>query len=114
RRHPRFRSHVVGKCEWDGAVWPFATSQTLVALANVLQNYDQPHVTREHYFQAMQTYVKSQHRNGRPYIGEYLDERTGEWLKGDNPRSRYYNHSTFADLVISGLVGLVPHDAAEI
>jgi hypothetical protein len=37
RRHPKFRSHGVGTCEWDGAVWPFATSQTLVALANVLQ-----------------------------------------------------------------------------
>src|SRR4029077_4656428 len=39
----------------------------------------------------------------------YLDETTGEWLKGDNPRSRYYNHSTFADLIITGLVGLVPN-----
>lgn len=38
RRHPRFRSHGVGTCEWDGAVWSFATSQTLVALANVLRD----------------------------------------------------------------------------
>jgi Mannosylglycerate hydrolase MGH1-like glycoside hydrolase domain/Glycosyl hydrolase family 65, C-terminal domain len=108
RRHPKFRSHGVGKCEWDGAVWPFATSQTLGALANVLRHYQQPHVTKRHYLEAMQTYVKSQHRGGEPYIGEYLDETTGEWLKGDNARSRYYNHSTFCDLVISGLVGLVP------
>jgi hypothetical protein len=108
RRHPRFRSHGVGKCEWDGAVWPFATSQTLVALANVLRHYDQPFVTREHFLEAMQAYVKSQHRNGTPYVGEYLDEVTGEWLKGDNPRSRFYNHSTFCDLVIAGIVGLVP------
>jgi hypothetical protein len=34
RRHPQFRAHGWGKCEWDGAVWPFATSQTLVALAD--------------------------------------------------------------------------------
>ena len=27
---------------------------------------------------------------------------------GDNPRSSYYNHSGFADLVISDLVGLKP------
>jgi hypothetical protein len=108
RRHRKFRSHGVGKCEWDGAVWPFATSQTLDALANVLRHYPQSHVKKEHYFRAMQTYVKSQHRDGRPYIGEYLDESNGEWLKGDNPRSRNYNHSTFCDLVIAGLVGLVP------
>ncbi len=24
RRHPKFRLHGVGGCEWDGAVWPFA------------------------------------------------------------------------------------------
>ena len=46
--------------------------------------------------------------HGRPYVGEYLDEVTGYWLKGDQERSRYYNHSTFNDLVISGLVGLKP------
>jgi hypothetical protein len=108
RRHPQFRSHGVGQCEWDGAVWPFATSQTLNALANVLRHYEQPFVTREHYLEAIQAYVKSQHVDGRPYVGEYLDETTGEWLKGPNPRSRYYNHSTFNDLVITGLVGLVP------
>jgi hypothetical protein len=116
RRHPRFRSHGVGKCEWDGAVWPFATSQTLNALANVLRHYEQSHVTRRDYFDAVRTYAKSQHWGDRPYIGEYLDEVTGEWLKGDNPRSRYYNHSTFADLVIGGLVGLVPRadDTVEV
>jgi hypothetical protein len=48
--------------------------------------------------------------NGRPYIGEYLCERTGAWLKGDHPRSRWYNHSTFADLVIAGLAGLRPRE----
>jgi hypothetical protein len=116
RRHPRFRSHGVGKCEWDGAVWPFATSQTLVALANVLRHYEQPHVTSRHFFEAMQTYARCHQKNGRPYIGEYHDEVTGEWLKGDNPRSRYYNHSTFCDLVIGGIVGLVPRsdDVVEV
>ena len=38
RRHPEFRSHGVGKCEWDGAIWPFATSQTLTAMANYLNS----------------------------------------------------------------------------
>jgi Bacterial alpha-L-rhamnosidase 6 hairpin glycosidase domain len=116
RRHPKFRSHGVGKCEWDGAVWPFATSQTLNALANVIRNYPQSFVTREHYLQAVQTYAKCHQMNGKPYIGEYLDENTGEWLKGDNPRSKYYNHSTFADLIIAGLVGIVPRadDTIEI
>ena len=116
RRHPRFRSHGVGKCEWDGACWPFATSQTLNALANVLRKYDQSAVTKQHFLDAMRTYARAHQKNGRPYIGEYHDENTGEWLKGDNPRSCYYNHSTFCDLVIAGLVGLVPRgdDTIEI
>jgi len=108
RRHPQFRSHGVGTCEWDGAVWPYATSQTLVALANVLRNYEQPYVSKADYFDALLTYARSHRHRGKPYIGEYLDEKNGRWLKPDSDRSRYYNHSTFCDLVISGLVGLVP------
>jgi len=108
RLHPKFRSHGCCKCEWDGAVWPFATSQTLVALANVLHDYPQKLVTSSDYFDAFLTYVHSQHYDGKPYIGEYLDETTGQWLKGKEERSRYYNHSTFADLLITGLIGLRP------
>lgn len=109
RRHPKFRSHGTGHCEWDGAVWPFATSQTLTALANVLRDYPQNAVTPQDWYHAFATYAQSQHQDGKPYVGEYLDEKTGEWIKVKKPeRSRYYNHSTFADLVIADLVGLRP------
>jgi hypothetical protein len=108
RSHPGFRSHGCCKCEWDGAVWPFATAQTLTALGNLLNNYNQSYIADSNYFKLLQTYVESQYYRGRPYIGEYLDETTGYWLKGDEERSRYYNHSTFNDLIITGLVGLRP------
>ena len=108
RSHPLFRTHGCCKCEWDGAVWPFATSQTLTAMANLLNNYKQDYVADSNYFDLMETYVESQYYRGRPYVGEYLDEKTGYWLKGDEERSRYYNHSTFNDLIITGLVGLRP------
>jgi hypothetical protein len=116
RRSPFFRTHGYGHCEWDGAVWPFATSQTLDGLANVLRDYQQNVVTPQVYYDAFLTYVKSQHADGKPYIGEYLDETTGQWINGKGGRSRYYNHSTFADLVITGVVGLVPRadDTVEI
>lgn len=116
RRHPKFRSHGVGRCEWDGAVWPFATSQTLYGLANLIR--DDPHspLTTRDYLDAFLTYVHSQHANGQPYIGEYLDEVTGDWINGKNDRSPYYNHSTFADLLITGIVGLRPRadDTVEV
>ena len=108
RRHPKFRSHGYGHCEWDGAVWPFATSQTLGALANVLRHYHQSIVSSRDYFDAFLTYVHSQHADGKPYIGEYQDETTGQWIDGKAGRSRYYNHSTFADLLITDIVGLCP------
>jgi hypothetical protein len=114
RRHLLFRSHGVGKCEWDGAVWPFATSQTLYGLANVLRRDATNHnVTRHHYLHALTTYAAAHTRDGADYIGEYHDELTGQWLKGDHPRGRYYNHSSFCDLVISHLVGLVPSPRSE-
>ena len=108
RRHPQFRSHGTGTCEWDGAIWPFATSQTLTAMANYLNDYPSPVITDSVFFRQMEFYVESQYRRGRPYIGEYLDETTGAWLMGDRERSRYYNHSTFNDLVITGIAGLRP------
>lgn len=107
-RHPQFRSHGVGKCEWDGAIWPFATSQTLTAMINYLNGYPSPVISDSTFFRQMELYVESQYHRGRPYIGEYLDEQTGAWLMGDRERSRYYNHSTFADLIITGICGLRP------
>jgi hypothetical protein len=60
------------------------------------------------FYYHLHKYAASHQKRGLPYLGEYQDEKTGYWLKGDNPRSSYYNHSAFADLVISDLVGLKP------
>ena len=73
-----------------------------------MNNYPQTVLSDSVYFRQMELYVESQYHRGRPYIGEYLDEVTGYWLKGDQERSRYYNHSTFNDLMITGLIGLRP------
>ena len=119
RRHPQFRSHGVGKCEWDGAIWPSLPPRPLTAMANFINNYQvKPSALAASakgsldmdslYFNEMEKHVQSQSMRGKPYIGEYLDETTGYWLKGDQERSRYYNHSTFCDLIITGIVGLRP------
>jgi hypothetical protein len=109
RRAPGFRTHGTGHgCEWDGAVWPYSTAHTLTALANLLNHYPAGKMTKEVYYHHLQLYAKSQHRDGKPYIGEYLDETNGRWLRNDLERGRHYNHSTYCDLVINGLVGLRP------
>jgi hypothetical protein len=65
-------------------------------------------MTSQVFFDAMITYAKSQVKDAKPYIGEYQHPYTGIWLRGSNPRGFYYNHSTFCDLVITGLAGLRP------
>ncbi|SFH24055.1 MGH1-like glycoside hydrolase domain-containing protein [Pedobacter insulae] len=110
RREPTFRTRGSGHgCEWDGALWPFATSQTLKALANLLTNYkNHGKMNAGVFYKELHKYASSHTKNGKPYIGEYQDEKTGEWLKGDHPRSSFYNHSTFNDLIINDLIGIKP------
>jgi hypothetical protein len=122
QRHPGFRVAYEGDdCQWNGPSWPFATTVTLKALANVLHDYRQRAVSKDDYFRAFEIYTRS-HRlklpDGReiPWIDENLNPYTGEWLararkieKGTfYGRGDYYNHSGYCDLVISGLVGLRP------
>jgi hypothetical protein len=99
-----------------GAVWPFATSQALTQLANFLhsrrdRSEDLPISTTD-YFQQLINYANSHQRDGMVYLGEYHDEQTGRWLITGKKalRSQYYNHSTFADLIIFGLVGIIPDE----
>ncbi|MDI9861173.1 MGH1-like glycoside hydrolase domain-containing protein [Flectobacillus roseus] len=112
RRHPLFRTHGSGHgCEWDGPLWPYATTQTLKALSNLLNNYKHKgNMTPQIFYDELKKYAFSHQMNGKLYLGEYQDEKNGEWLKGDNPRSKFYNHSAYADLIISDLIGLKPRE----
>ena len=122
QRHPGFRIAEQGDdCQWNGPSWPFSTTVTLKALANVLNGYEQRAVTRDDYFKTFLVYTRS-HRlklpDGRviPWIDENLNPFTGEWQarsmkirKGTfDGRGDHYNHSGYGDLVITGVVGLRP------
>ncbi len=94
-------------CWWSGQSWPFATTQTLKGMANLLQNYEQKHVTRADYLKLLKIYAKSHRKNGKPYIAEALHPDTGLWDHHDfYYRSEHYFHSGFVDLIITGLAGL--------
>lgn len=100
-----------GCCWWAGQSWPFATTQTLKAMANVLHNYPQKHVSREDYAKLLHTFAISHRKDGEPYIAEALHPDTGSWNGHDmHNRSEHYFHSNFADLVITGLAGIIPSD----
>jgi hypothetical protein len=128
QRHPEFQVPYSGDdCQWNGPSWPFATSITLRALANVLHNYAQTDISRADYLRILLTYSKSQRLkldDGRviPWVDENLDPLTGAWLArtlkmrkpGFYGRGDHYNHSSYADLIITGLVGLRPRADAKI
>jgi hypothetical protein len=122
RRNPRFEYKVQHECLWNGPSWPFATTQTLVALANLLNGPEQHVMTSGDYTRLLTTYALSQRirlPSGKviPWIDEDLDADTGSWIARNilialhqppENRGRYYNHSGFADLVITGLIGIRP------
>ena len=66
-------------CVWSGNAWPYATSQTLTAMARLVQDYDQDVVTRTDYAAALSTFARTQQKDGRPYIAEASDPFTGSW-----------------------------------
>jgi len=138
QRHPRFTVSYKGhECQWNGPSWPFATSVTLTALANVLNDYPQQVVSPRDYLETLKIYTKS-HRLKRedgtvvPWIDENLNPHTGDWIartrlkvwkggtwdprKGGVERGKDYNHSSYCDLIITGLVGLRPRadDTVEV
>ena len=99
-------------CWWSGQSWPYATTQTLKALANLLQSRKTPWVSPEDYVELLHIYAKSHRKEGRPYLAEALHPDTGSFEGHDGyNHSEHYFHSGFCDLVITGLVGIQPTTA---
>lgn len=96
-------------CVWSGNSWPYATTQTLIAMANLLNNYQQEVVDKNDYIKLLKAYTKTHEKNGRPYIAEAADPFTGSWKGADNHyHSEHYLHSGYINNIITGLVGLRP------
>jgi hypothetical protein len=108
-RHDPLFSISPNCCVWSGNSWPYATAQTLTAMANVLNNYPQEVVTREDFYRVLSAYTRGQRKDGHPFIAEAVHPDTGSW-DGHNTfnHSEHYFHSTYDDLVITGLAGLRP------
>ncbi len=114
------------ECLWNGPSWPYATSIALTAYANDLHAH--PEMDRAAFGPLVGQYA-AQHRRTRdlktegdydvvPWIDEDLNPDTGDWIartllfrRKQKPveRGKDYNHSTFCDIVVSGLVGFVPN-----
>ena len=124
KSHPDFLYESTHECLWNGYVWPFATSQTLSALIYTIKNNSDTKKFKNMFAKLLRQYAKSHTRTREdgtvvPWIDEVRHPMRDEWsareiLKswgwhenmGGKERGKDYNHSTFCDLVISGLVGV--------
>jgi hypothetical protein len=96
-------------CHWDGVSWPYDTSMILTGLANLLQDYPaQTYVSKQTYYTLLSQFATLQHKNGVPYIAEAANGDTGDWVYDASDFSEHYNHSSFVDLVLTGLLGIRP------
>jgi hypothetical protein len=122
RHHPNFSVADSGECNWNGASWPFTTTQTLTALGNHLNRTASSAVSAADYFTLLRQYalshtIEAPDGSVKAWIDESYHPETGKWISfGSYPniRGRFYNHSAFCDLVITGLVGLRPSRTNEL
>lgn len=124
RSHPRFLYEVNHECLWNGYVWPFATSQTLTALYTYIDRYPGGEKYNALYSSLLHQYAQSHTRTREdgtviPWIDEVRHPLRDDWSsrtilqdwgwpanKGGYERGKDYNHSTFCDLVLAGLLGI--------
>ena len=112
--------HATGlpECQWNGPSWPFQTSQTLTAMANTLgsNGASVAPVTRDDFVHLLRQSTQQHFLSpGHPDLEEDYNPDTGRPIVG-LPRSHHYNHSTYVDVVLTGLLGIRPQadDAIEI
>ena len=116
--HPEYMKPFPHECLWNGPVWPFATAQTLTAVIRYLHTTPDPVITSADFTRLLLLYAYN-HRDedGTPYLDENMHPDTGIWLarsilrswnREDQARGCHYNHSSFIDLVITGICGLIP------
>jgi hypothetical protein len=94
--------------QWNGPSWPYQTSQVLTAMANLMNNYKQDVVTPSDYVKSLRLFAQQHYLpNGKLDLVENYDPNLGGpivyyyW-------SNHYNHSSFNNLVITGLCGIRP------
>lgn len=94
--------------QWNGPSWPYQTSQVLTGMANMLNNYRQDVINNSNYLKLLRQYTQ-QH---------YLPDGTINLVENYDPNlggpivfyywSNHYNHSSYNNLIISGLCGIRP------
>ncbi|MBQ3015566.1 MAG: hypothetical protein IJD79_02165 [Clostridia bacterium] len=121
--HPRYLYPFPHECLWNGYVWPYATSQVINATISLLDNYEQSVIDNADLYSFIKKYAEMHYiedgRGRHSFIDEVMRPDKPIWEsreilknlgwregKGGYERGKDYNHSTFIDLVIRGLIGV--------
>jgi len=86
-------------CWWSGQSWPYATAQTLKAMANLSDGVmTRNSVTKADYYKLLRTYALTHRKDGKPYLAEAANPDTGSFkaMTGYN-HSEHYFHSSYCD-----------------
>lgn len=123
KSHPRYLYKFPHECLWNGYVWPYATSQTVNGVISLLNNYKQSVISNKDLYDIIKTYAEMHYiyKDGKKinWIDEEMSPNEHVWTsreilkklnwsnrKGGYERGKDYNHSTFIDLVMRGLIGV--------
>lgn len=126
---PRFLFPVDHECLWNGYLWPFATSQVLTGLIAAVDTAKEKEKYAGLFYRLLLQYARQHTKKEQGQTQMWIDEVKApdkdEWSsrtllkkwgwpkeKGGYERGKDYNHSTFCDLVISGLAGVRPHGSS--
>ncbi len=101
-------------CMWNGPTWPHANSLVMTAMARTLRatrdhNVANSPLKKEHLWALFLSFTKAQFRNqdiGHPWTGEFYNGDNAQWKTTE----RDYNHSTWLDILIPELIGVIPRD----
>ena len=100
--------------QWNGPSWPYQSSQALTAMANFLNNYKQDVISNSDYLKCLRLFTKQHYLpDGKINLVENYDPNLGGpivyyyW-------SNHYLHSSFNNLVITGLCGIRPSESDEL
>lgn len=128
RRSPCYNFSWAHHDCWNGPSWPYETARVLTSAANVLNEYpSQSVLTPAEYTDLLVQYARQHTRTtavndtatprGSGHVFELVHPDLGYWidrfrlyLEGSSMRNMGddYNHSTFIDLVLTGLFGFRP------
>jgi hypothetical protein len=97
--------------QWNGPSWPYQTSQAITGMANFINNYDQDILTSTDYLKSLRLFTRQHYLpDGKINLVENYDPNLGGpivyfyW-------SNHYLHSSYNNLVITGLCGIRPSES---